>query len=114
MQNTNIQQRGYFPALLQCTALLLLLGLNAQAAVKTWDGSSSGNWATAANWTGNVAPVDGDDLVFPPGAANLANTNNFAALKVSSIVFTGSGYTLRGNALTVTNGISGQQGAGAN
>ncbi|HPC62813.1 MAG TPA: autotransporter-associated beta strand repeat-containing protein, partial [Verrucomicrobiota bacterium] len=28
--------------------------------------------------------------------------------------FTGSGYTLRGNALTVTNGISGQQGAGAN
>ncbi len=114
MQNTNIQQRGYFPALLQCTALLLLLGLNAQAAVKTWDGSSSGNWATAANWTGNVAPVDGDDLVFPSGAANLLNTNNLTALRLNSIIFTGSGYTLRGNALTVTNGISGQQAAGAN
>lgn len=114
MQNTNTQQRGSFPALLQCTALLLLLGLNAQAAVKTWDGSSSGNWSTAANWTGNVAPVNGDDLVFPSGAANLLNTNNLTALRLNSIIFTGSGYTLRGNALTVTNGISGQQAAGAN
>jgi autotransporter-associated beta strand protein len=114
MQNSNIQPRGSSLALLQTTLLLLLLISQAQAAVKTWDGSSSGNWATAANWTGNVAPVDGDDLVFPPGASNLVNTNNYTALKVSSIIFTGSGYTLRGNALTVTNGISGQQAAGAN
>lgn len=114
MRNSIRQLRGHSPALLQSTALVLLLMLHAQAAVKTWDGSSSGNWGTAANWTGNVAPVNGDDLVFPSGAANLANTNNYTALQVSSIVFTGSGYTLRGNALTVTNGISGQQAAGNN
>jgi fibronectin-binding autotransporter adhesin len=84
------------------------------AAVKTWDGSSSGNWNVAANWTGGVAPVSGDALVFPSGAANLANTNNLVDLRLDSITFTGSGYALRGNALAVTNGISGQQASGTN
>ncbi len=93
----------------------LLLGApQARAAVKTWDGSASGYWSTAANWTGGVAPVNGDDLVFPPGAAHLANTNNYGDLRLGSITFTGSGYTLRGTALTVADGISGQQAAGAN
>jgi autotransporter-associated beta strand protein len=93
---------------------LLLAAPRVQAAVKTWDGSSSGYWGSSANWTGGVAPVNGDDLVFPSGAANLVNTNNYTSLKVNSVTFTGFGYTLRGNALTVTNGISGQQAAGAN
>ena len=35
------------------------------------------NWTTAANW-GGTAPVAGDDLVFPAGAARLSNTNNYA------------------------------------
>jgi autotransporter-associated beta strand protein len=84
------------------------------AAVKTWDGSSSGNWSVGANWTGGVAPVNGDDVVLPSGAANLTNTNNLSNLRLNSITFTGSGYTVRGNPITIANGISGQQAAGAN
>jgi autotransporter-associated beta strand protein len=96
-------------------AVLGLAVASTQAAVKTWDGSFSGNWSTAANWAGGVAPVNGDDLVFQGGAANLLNTNNYPSLRVKSVTFTGSGYTLHGNALVVTNGVSGQQGApGAN
>jgi hypothetical protein len=45
------------------------------AATKTWDGSSSGNWATAANWSGGTLPVAGDDLEFPPGVTR-TNMNN--------------------------------------
>jgi fibronectin-binding autotransporter adhesin len=112
----NLYQRTNFPGRIALAGMLcsLLGAAGLQAAVKTWDGSSSGNWGTAANWTGGVAPVNGDDLVFPAGAANLVNTNNYSSLKLNSITFTGSGYTLRGNALTVTNGVSGQQAAGAN
>ena len=62
-----------------------------------------------------MAPVSGDDLVFQGGAINLVNTNNMAGLRLRSVTFTGSGYTLRGSAIVVTNSVSGQQGApGAN
>ena len=46
-------------------------------------------------------PVAGDDLVFPTGAARLTITNNFVGYTFKSITFTGSGYDLRGNALTI-------------
>jgi hypothetical protein len=47
-------------------------------AVATWDGGGADNhWTTAANWVGDVAPQPGDDLVFPAGAARLANVNDF-------------------------------------
>ncbi len=77
------------------------------AAVKTWDGTSSANWGTSANWTPSGIPVDGDDLVFPAGAANSINTNNITDLRVASITFNGAagGYFLRGNAITLTNGV---------
>jgi len=98
----------------------LLLGLllahwpTSQAAVKTWDGSYSPNWSAPANWSGNVAPVNGDDLVFPVGAANLANTNNNTVSSLNSITFLGNGYTVGGYPITIRNGISGQQTSGAN
>ena len=93
--------------------LSLAIPIPLQAAVKTWDGSSSGLWGVAANWAGGVVPANGDDVIFPSGAANVVNTNNLA-LRLRSITFTGSGYTVRGNALGVTNGISGQQASGTN
>ena len=49
------------------------------ATVRTWTGGGAdNNWTTLANW-GGTAPVAGDDLVFPGGAARLSNTNNFGA-----------------------------------
>ena len=41
-------------------------------ATKYWIGNDSGNegdWATAANWYGGVAPVDGDLVVMDERAA---------------------------------------------
>ena len=34
-------------------------------ATMTWDGGGAdGNWLTAANWAGDIAPRSGDDLIF--------------------------------------------------
>ena len=61
-----------FPTLLLSAALLLAASpTSTHAATETWDGSASGLWATAANWAGNVAPVNGDALVFPAGPTRL-------------------------------------------
>src|SRR5947209_13803368 len=78
----------------------------ASAAIKTWDGSSSGNWATAANWSGGTLPISGDDLVFPGSITRLTMTNNFSPNRnFNSITLLGTNYILRGNPLILTNGI---------
>jgi autotransporter-associated beta strand protein len=90
----------------------MVLGLSlsanpASAAVRTWTGGSatSGNWTTAANWSGGVAPVAGDILNFvDTGARKASNTNNFAAgTTFSTINLFGGGWRLRGNGVTVSN-----------
>jgi autotransporter-associated beta strand protein len=75
---------------------------------KTWTGGGSDkNWSTAANWAGGVAPSSGDDLVFPSGAAQLSNNNDYTAgTTFHTLTFTGSGYTIGGNALTLSAGIT--------
>lgn len=96
---------------LKASKLLVLLAClacshTALAVTRTWDGSSSGNWATAANWSSGIAPVAGDDLVFPAGITRLLTTNNFSPnLAFNSITFLGSNYFLHGSALILTNGI---------
>src|SRR5437016_5223992 len=85
---------------------LAMLPIVTRAATKTWDGSSSGNWATAANWSGGTAPVAGDDLVFPGGITRTNTTNNFSPLRAfNTITFTGTNYNVHGGTLMVTNGI---------
>ena len=97
-------------------ALVLCRPSPALAATKTWDGSTSASWNTAANWTNNAVPVAGDDLLFPAGAANKANSNDIASLSLRSITFADSGYGLSGNSLTLTgtNGINANQASGSN
>src|SRR5262245_54202435 len=47
-------------------------------ATRVWDGGAvSNNWTNATNWQGNIAPVAGDDLVFPAGVADKTADNNF-------------------------------------
>src|SRR5207249_482447 len=91
-----------------CLAMvaLWLVAVEATAATKTWDGSSSGNWGTDANWTGGVAPAPGDDLVFPAGVSRFNVTNNIGLLPLRSLTFTGSNYVLRGVGIILTNGIT--------
>jgi len=109
---SSICQRRYRLLAVLCCGLSLTW--MAEGAVKTWDGSSSGSWSVNANWTGNVRPVSGDDVVFPPGAFNQVNTNNLTGLQPNSITFTGSGYDIRGNAVTLAAGIAGQHTSGLN
>ena len=73
---------------------------------KTWTGAESGLWSQAGNWAGGV-PQAGDAIWFPDGAANLNNTNDLPAGTVfSALVFTGSGYTIDGNAIGVSGGVT--------
>src|SRR5437870_7719238 len=71
-------------------------------ATDIWTGRGANpNWMTAGNWSIGI-PNAGDDLVFPTGAARLNNTNNFASgTGFNSITFSGSGYTLGGNRITL-------------
>jgi hypothetical protein len=73
----------------------------------TWTGAGTDNlWMDGTNWSSGVAPVAGDALVFPSGAAQLTNVNNFAANTSFDFVdFSGSGYSVSGNAISLTAGI---------
>lgn len=68
-------------------------------ATRIWDGgATSNNWTNANNWAGNVAPMAGDDLVFPAGISDRTADNNYAdGTNFNSITFNGAGYNLRGN-----------------
>jgi autotransporter-associated beta strand protein len=79
----------------------------ARAASRFWDGSANGNFSNGANWVGGVAPAAGDDLVFQAGVTRLLVTNDFAPNRAfNTILFQGSNYVVRGNAILVTNGVS--------
>jgi hypothetical protein len=85
----------------------------AEAATRTWTGASSPNWTDPGNW-GGVAPVPGDDLVFPAGGLvlNSANTNDFAGgTNFRSITFGGGNYAVAGNRILLDIGIDFQAGS---
>jgi autotransporter-associated beta strand protein len=69
----------------------------------TWDGGgANASWTTGANWIGDAAPVATDALEFA-GTVQTTNTNNFTANTIfDSISLTGTGFTLRGNALQLS------------
>src|SRR5688572_5379856 len=75
------------------------------AAIRRWDGSSSGLWSAGANWEGGVAPANGDQLRFPGGGVTRRTiTNDLPNLRPSFAFFEGAdsgGYILRGNALAL-------------
>lgn len=83
---------------------------SAWAATKTWTGAGAdANWSTAANWSPSGAPVAGDDLAFPNGAARLNNNNDLAAnTSFNTLAFSSpsSSYALNGNAIQLVNGIT--------
>lgn len=111
--STKALKPARFPAIM---AISLLLCVSATAALKTWDGSSGANWSTAANWTPSGVPLDGDDLSFPAGALNPVNNNDIVDLRVATLQFSGAagGFTLSGNAITITNGVVAANTAGLN
>src|SRR5262245_50253907 len=85
-------------------------------ALAAWTGGGATNaWTNAANWAANVAPNPGDDLLFPAGAAKATAANDFAVGTVfHSLTFSGTGYTVSGNAITLDGGIASTQLTGTN
>ncbi len=88
------------------TTFALTTAGNALAAVtKTWDSGGTTNvWNNAANWDLDVAPTNGDNLVFGSGT-KLIITNNLLT-SIGTLTFTNGNFTVSGNAVTITNGIS--------
>lgn len=112
---------GVSAFVISMSSLLVLAPAIASAAVDTctWDGSAGSNWNTAANWNcgtdGESVPGAGDSLVFPygTGVTNRTMNNDLSAgTSFSSISFSGalasgdSGYSLSGNAIALTSGIT--------
>ena len=87
---------------------ILFFTFHTQAAVRTWDGGGAdNNWQTAANWVGDVAPSANDDLVFPTTAAQYVTNNNFFLFTTfNSITIEGGSYTIGGNPLRLTGGLT--------
>src|SRR4051812_16279110 len=84
---------------------LLLFAIPVQSATRTWTGAASNLWSNAANWAEGVVPVNGDALVFPAGAANLANRNDLAFGRLFQTLTVNDNYTFTGLPFGTTNGI---------
>lgn len=82
----------------------------------TWDGGgANANWSTANNWNPDGAPAAGSQLLFPPGALKLSNTNDYAIdSDFQSLQLSAANYTLGGNDLRLSNGILASHASGTN
>ncbi|MCA9078647.1 MAG: hypothetical protein KDA93_26715, partial [Planctomycetaceae bacterium] len=80
-------------------------------AMRVWDGGATLNdrWTDPTNWKDNIAPVAGDDLVFPLVGINpgdLSTRNDFPANTVfNDITIEGNDYKLTGNRITLNGDI---------
>ena len=55
---------------------------------ETWTGAVSGDWNTAANWSGDAVPVGGDSVIIPGAIANTPTLSN-ATLSGETITLAG-------------------------
>jgi len=102
-------------------AALLVSGLRVSrtvsaATLRTWTGGHPPTaLSSPTNWAGNVAPVAGDDLLFPAGPKRKSIRNNYPnGTTFNSLNFSGSNYNLRKNSLTLTGGINTSNSTGSN
>ena len=60
----------------------------------TWSGmGSNADWSTPGNW--DTVPTNGSDIVFPAGAAQLANSDDLGAgMSFGSLTISGTGYSI--------------------
>lgn len=92
---------------------LLVLGppgmASAAPATRTWDGGGTDdNWTNRFNWVGDIAPVAGDNLVFPPGNARTSINNFGSGTSFGSVLITGTNYNITGNPILLAGGVSSQ------
>jgi autotransporter-associated beta strand protein len=93
--------------------LLTVVTVPSTGVTRTWSGNGANTfWSNPANWSGGVAPQQGDELVFARlGASLIVNSNDFPAQTTfDSIHFqtpqaTGAGWTLLGNPFRLNAGV---------
>ncbi|CAM3652906.1 T9SS sorting signal type C domain-containing protein [Flavobacterium chungbukense] len=75
---------------------------------KIWNGSSSANWATPANWTPTGVPLASDCVTIPPMTTNpiISGTNGTFFANRITIQNNGSLIVQSSNTLTVTNEVN--------
>jgi len=71
------------------------------AQLKTWTGANGSNFNDAGNWSPAAVPTAGDHLLFPSIVAVKSLSNDIVGLSVGGLTVDG-GYTISGNALTLT------------
>ena len=79
------------------------------AANRTWDGGDldlPGLWSARTNWNGNTNIATGDALFFPGTAVVKTMDNNLSISNFAKLTFNDDAYTLNGNSLRLTNGIT--------
>ena len=78
-------------------------------AADIWTGASltSNHWSDGANWQSGFAPSPGDNLIFPAGALQTTNVNDFtgAASAFGTIQISGNNYDLTGNQVSLAGNI---------
>lgn len=91
--------------------LTLTINSSASAANVTWDGEGAdSNFSTAANWSGDTVPSNGDVLIFDKSSlvVNTTLANDITGLSLGGITSTGSSsydYTLTGNGIMLIGDI---------
>ena len=75
-----------------------------------WTGGGDGiNWSDPNNWAQDQAPVNGDSLLFPTGSP-LTSNDDIAELSIDTIDIQGAGYTLTGDPISLTGGLTSEAG----
>jgi hypothetical protein len=85
---------------------LLAFSNVAQSATKTWTGGTGTgmNWTIGTNWSGNTAPIAGDDIVFNTAGTITFSTLPGANIAYNSITINQGNITLAGTTRTFTLG----------
>lgn len=103
---------GFSSVALSLSSLFVLVSPVAHAANVAWDGEGAdNNFSTAANWAGDVVPVDGDVLSFIATgmSADEILNNDLTNFNLGGITITGSSswsYIISGNPFTLSGGIN--------
>jgi len=80
--------------------------LTCTSAPKVWSGAVNSLWSNSGNWVGGIGPAAGDRIEFPASGSNKTNTNDLSGLVLTSVTFNGGAYTLGGNALALSGGVT--------
>lgn len=97
--------------------MIATLGATSHAAIYSWSGGGAdGNWSDAVNWGFTGVPTNGDTVIFSASQPQLSNTNDIFNLTLNEIRFVGAGggYSIYGNAFTLTNDILATNTTGVN